>query len=156
MEGVRYSVEPIRVILANKPRLFREMLERALTKQIDLQVVAEVVKLSDLPDVISRTEADWVVVSLPPNGELPDYTDLLISLHPEIGVLAVASDGSQVKVKNSSTFEKELIGISLNDLLMILHFTSRSKDGPKYLWLRAYRGSKHLDKDLSWKKTRLN
>lgn len=156
MDGVRYSAKPIRVILANEPRLFREMLERVFSKQIDLQVVAEVLNLSQLPDVISQTRADWVVVTLLPNGELPSYADLLISLHPRIGVLAVAWDGSQVKVKSCSMLEEELVGISLKDLLMILHFTSRSKDDPRYLWLHPYHGARHIDKDFSWKKARLN
>ena len=156
MDGVRYSARPIRVILANEPRLFREMLERVFKKQIDLQVVAEVLNFSQLPDVIARTGADWVVVSLLPNGELPDYADVLISLHPRIGVLAVAWDGSQVKVKSSHLAEEELVGISLTDLLTILHFFSRTKEHPKYLWLKPAHGIEPFDSKISWKKAWLN
>lgn len=156
MQGIRYSTRPIRVILANEPRLFRDMLERVFNKQIDLQVVAEVLNWSRLSTVIARTRADWVVVSLLPNGEFPAYADLLIGLHPQIGVLAVAWDGSQIKVKGNNLVEEELVGISLQDLLTILHFFSRSNEHPKYLWLKSDHEIEPFDSKTSWKKSRLN
>lgn len=156
MEGVRYSVRPIRVILANEPRLLREMLDRVLRKQIDLQVVAEVRNWSRLPKVIAETGADWVVLSLLPNGELPDYADVLIRLYPRIGVIGVARDGSQVKLKSSDLTEEDLEGISLADLLAILQFFSRSKEHSKYLWLKPAHGIEPFDSNPSWKKAWLN
>lgn len=113
--------KPIRVILANRPRLFREMLLRVLSKDIDLEVVAEIVNLDDLPEAIRQTSAHWVLVSLLPSGNLPFYTDLLMNLYPKLSVLALAGDGSQMKVKSGSEFEASIVGASLKDLLMIMH-----------------------------------
>ena len=122
VHGSRYfqEQEQIRVILANEPRLLREMLKRVFNKRFDLDVVAEVTNLSRLPVIIDRTHPQWVVVSLLPNGDFPSYALALPSLYPRVGLVAVAADGSRVKVKSGDLFERDLEGISLGDLLAIL------------------------------------
>lgn len=112
--------EHIRIILANEPRLLREMLKRVFRKRFDLEVVAEVSNLSRLSEVIARTQPQWVVVTLLPNGALPGYAHGLSLLYPRLGIVAVAGDGSRVKVMSGDLFERDLDGISLNDLLAIL------------------------------------
>lgn len=122
MDGSRsfQEQEQIRIILANEPRLLREMLKRVFLKRCDLEVVAEVSNLSRLSEIIDRTRPQWVVVTLLPNGALPGYAHGLPVLYPRLGIVAVASDGSRVKVKSGDLFERDLEGISLNDLLAIL------------------------------------
>jgi hypothetical protein len=122
VDGSRFFQEQgqIRIILANEPRLLREMLKRVFLKRFDLQVVAEVSNFSRLSEVIDRTQPQWVVVSLLPNGRLPGYAHGLPALYPRVGIVAVAGDGSRVKVKSGDLFERDLEGISLDDLLAIL------------------------------------
>ncbi|HZD55371.1 MAG TPA: hypothetical protein VE136_01510 [Anaerolineales bacterium] len=115
-----HEQEHIRIILANEPRLLREMLKRVFLKRLDLEVVAEVSNLSHLSEIIDRTRPQWVVVTLLPNGGLPGYAHGLPALYPRVGIVAVAGDGSRVKVKSGDAFERDLEGISLDDLLAIL------------------------------------
>lgn len=121
MDEMRINNKPIRVILANRPRLFREMLQHVLKKDVDLEVVAEIVNLDLLPEVIHQTSAHWVLVSLLPDGNLPFYTDLLMNLYPQMSVLALAGDGSKMKVISGNEFKASIVGASLKDLLMIMH-----------------------------------
>jgi hypothetical protein len=73
-----------------------------------------------LPVIINRTHPQWVLVSLLPDGKLPGYAHALPALYPRVGLVAVAADGSRVKVMSGALFERDLEGISLGDLLAIL------------------------------------
>jgi len=57
-----------RVVLANESRLLREMLERVIRKVPDLEVVGHAADPARLPSVLEETDAQWVIVSLLPNG----------------------------------------------------------------------------------------
>jgi DNA-binding NarL/FixJ family response regulator len=112
--------QPCRIILANKPRLLRGMLKRVLQKVPDFQVVGEVLDPARLSATIEKTEAQWVVLSLSPTGKMPAMAETLLAVHPTICILAVAMDGSRVKVKWVEPHEQDLNGLLLEELLAIM------------------------------------
>lgn len=85
-----------RIILAIETRLMREMLERAVARSPFLEVVATVISDTDLPTVVRQNQADWVFVSLRPDGKLPKAAESLLVAQPSVSVIAVAPDGSRV------------------------------------------------------------
>jgi hypothetical protein len=109
-----------RVILANESRLLREMLERVIKKVPHLEVVGQAADAARLPSLLEGTDAQWVIVSLLPNGKMPAVVDSLLAEHPSLRVLAVAVDGSQVKAKWVEPHEKDLGDLSLQELIAIL------------------------------------
>lgn len=112
--------QPCRIILANKPRLLRGMLKRVLQKVPDFQVVGEVLDPARLSATIEKTEAQWVVLSLSPAGNMPAMAETLLAVHPTICILAVAMDGSRVKVKRVEPHEQDLNGLLLEELLAVM------------------------------------
>lgn len=109
-----------RIILANGSRLVHEMLNRILLKTENLDVVQEVVNHNKLPAEIESADAEWVVLSLPAESDLPEWVDSYIVEHPDVRLMAIASDGSWVKTKWLECHEEELNNLSLQDLIHIL------------------------------------
>lgn len=109
-----------RIVLANEPRLLREMLQRVVDKQPDLQVVSEVSDWAELPSTIERTEAQWVILPLLADGKMPAIVDSLLSTSPTLHILAVAMDGSRIKMKCGASEEEWLNNLSLDALIALL------------------------------------
>jgi hypothetical protein len=99
---------PSRIILANGTRLLREMLKRAIIRSPHLRVVGEFTAETDLTSMVEETHAQWVIVSLLPDGEVPEVADTLLAEHPSVAVLAVAADGSQVRIGWTEPLEKAI------------------------------------------------
>ena len=109
-----------RIILANGSRLLHEMLNRILVKTGNLKVVQEIQNDDKLPTAIEKSDAEWVIMSLPVGNALPAWVDPFIVKHPHMRIMAVANDGSWVKTKWLESHEEELSNLSLKDLIHIL------------------------------------
>jgi DNA-binding NarL/FixJ family response regulator len=109
-----------RIILANGSRLVREMLNRILLKTENLEVVREITNHEKLPTEIEKSDAEWVIMSLPVDSRIPEWVDTFIVGHPQMRFMAVANDGSWVRTKWLETHEEELDNLSLKDLIHIL------------------------------------
>lgn len=109
-----------RIILANSSRLVREMLDRILRKTENLKIVQEITDPENLPIQLEKSDAEWVVLSLPVNNGLPEWIDSFIADHPHMRFMAVADDGSWVKTKWLESHEEESGNLSLKDLIHIL------------------------------------
>lgn len=133
--------QPSRIILANETRLLREMLRRAIARSPYLQVVGEVTDRANLSSRVEETDAQWVIVSLLPDGGIPETAETLLMENPSVAILAVAPDGSQlrvgwtepcekaiavapdgspVKLRWTETHEKLLEDLSLEELITVL------------------------------------
>jgi chemotaxis response regulator CheB len=109
-----------RIVLANSSRLVRDMLKRILIKAENLEVVREVVDQKELPSVIEHTLPEWVILSLSVDNGVPAWVDGFMVSHPSVRFMALAADGSKIKLKWLEVHEQELNGLSLKDLLKIL------------------------------------
>ena len=82
--------KPIRVLVANRPRLMRETILATFADQPDIEIVGEVEDESEIFESVEKTLPDFVVVSLDHPGERPRICDALLREHPEVRVIAVA------------------------------------------------------------------
>jgi len=84
-------VERARVALVDLPRLLREIVERAVAGQPDMEI-AELRAGGDLSDALRAARADVVV-----SGADHDYDELrdLLDRRPRLKVLTVADDGRE-------------------------------------------------------------
>jgi DNA-binding NarL/FixJ family response regulator len=81
----------IRVLVANRPRLMRELILATLADQPDIEIAGEVSNDEEIPSRVSQTLPDLVVIALDEPGKRPTICDVLLHQHPEIRILAVAS-----------------------------------------------------------------
>lgn len=81
----------IRVLVANRPRLMRELILETLTDQPGIEVVGEVTDDAEIPDRVHQTLPDFLVIALDEPGKRPDICDAILRVHPEVRILAVAS-----------------------------------------------------------------
>jgi len=69
----------------------RELILSMLADQPDIEIAGEVSNDADIPDRVSQTLPDLVVIALDEPGKRPEICDMILRQHPEIRVLAVAS-----------------------------------------------------------------
>lgn len=113
-------MECYRVVLANQPRLLRGLLNRVLAKAPGVEVVSEELDPRRLSSTVAQNKADWVIVSLWQDGEMPFALENLLVEHPSMCLLGMASDGSQVRIRCAAAGDTALGSLSLDDFLATL------------------------------------
>ena len=88
--------KPIRVLVANRPRLMRETILSTFADQPDIEIVGEVEDESEIFDSVRRTLPNFVVIALDHPGERPLICDALLHEFPEVRVIAVAPANNYV------------------------------------------------------------
>ncbi len=86
----------IRVLVANRPRLMRELILTTFADQPDIEIVGEVGDESEISESIKRTLPNFVVIALDHPGTRPAICDELLREHPEVRVIAVAPEKNYV------------------------------------------------------------
>ena len=82
----------IRVLVANRPRLMRELILATFSDQPDIQIVGEVADDSEIPSTVEQTLPDFLVIALDDPSKRPVICDTLLEHHPEMRIIAVAPD----------------------------------------------------------------
>lgn len=80
----------IRVLVANHPRLMRDLVLTTFEDQPDIEIVGEVADESEIPESVKRTLPDFVVIGLDDPSRRPPICDVLLREHPGVHVIAVA------------------------------------------------------------------
>jgi DNA-binding NarL/FixJ family response regulator len=80
----------IRVLVANRPRLIRELILTTLLDQPDIEIVGELADEADIPANIEKTNPDVVLIAQDKIGEGPSICDEVLLRRPEIRIIAVA------------------------------------------------------------------
>lgn len=94
----RGSARKVRVLVANHPRLMRELVLATLFDQPDIDVVGEVQNETDVLAVVDEKRPDCLIVSLDKSRSRPPVCDTLLSKFPNMKILALAPE------ENSSVF----------------------------------------------------
>jgi DNA-binding NarL/FixJ family response regulator len=81
----------IRVLVANQPRLLRELMLSTFADQPDIEIVGEVTDESEIPAKVSTTAPNFVVIALDDPSRRPAICDDLLREHPHLRVIAVAT-----------------------------------------------------------------
>ena len=100
----------IRVLVANRPRLMRELILTTFADQPDVEIVGEVGDESEISESVKRTLPNFVVIALDQPGKRPAICDELLREHPEVRVIAVAPE------KNSIVYYWASLNIHSNDI----------------------------------------
>jgi DNA-binding NarL/FixJ family response regulator len=84
-------VDKIKVIVASRPRLMREIVLEIVSAQPDIEVMAEVQDDSAIAELVGRLHPDWVVIALDDSDNKPSICDLLFGRYPDLKILALDS-----------------------------------------------------------------
>lgn len=82
----------VRVLVANRPRLMREMVIATITEQPDIDIVGEVTDDGDLNDMVEQTQPDVLIVSLEEPERPRGQCGFLLGRYPQMRILALAPE----------------------------------------------------------------
>jgi DNA-binding NarL/FixJ family response regulator len=88
----------VRVVVANQPRLMRELVIETVKQQPDIEVVAEIEDESEIARVVDESQPDFLIITLDESDKYPPVCDGLLRRRPEMKILALAAE------RNSSVF----------------------------------------------------
>lgn len=81
----------IRVLVANQPRLIRELIMATIADQPDIELVGEVGKREHLADAVAQSRPDVLIVAMDEH-ENPVQYGFLLGRYPEMRILALAPE----------------------------------------------------------------
>ena len=110
-----------RAILVNDSRLLRELVKRAIEKNVGFEITRELVDIQELPSVVTETKAEWVFVILSSAEEIPEHLKVELFLkHPTLKIAGFWMDEGRVRVDWLTRVQKELTGITVDELIGFL------------------------------------
>ena len=81
----------IRVLVANQPRLIRELIMATIADQPDIELVGEVGKREDLAEAVAQSRPDVLIVAMDEQRN-PAQCGFLLGRYPEMRILALAPE----------------------------------------------------------------
>lgn len=80
----------VRVLVANRPRLMRELVLATIVDQPDIEVVAETDYETEVTELVERTRPDFLIIGSEEQEERPGLCGFLLGRYPSMKVLSVA------------------------------------------------------------------
>jgi hypothetical protein len=98
-------VDKIRVLVANRPRLMRELVVATLADQPDIEIVGETADESEITEHVDRMRPDCLIIALESPEARPGLCGFLLGRYPQMKILAVAPE------KNTGCFFWAIVDI---------------------------------------------
>jgi DNA-binding NarL/FixJ family response regulator len=80
----------VRVLVANRPRLLRELVLSTLSEQAGISIVGEAENERDIPSLVAETKPDFLLIASDESSRRPPLCDQLLKEFPALRVIAVA------------------------------------------------------------------
>lgn len=112
---------PLRILLANHPKLMREAVLGVFAGQPDIEIIGEVSEDAEIRERVNQTLPDLLIVSLEEPEKRPAICDAVLKAHPEIRIIAISPTenhtvcywaSTQIKCKNIETSEKNMLVVA--------------------------------------------
>jgi DNA-binding NarL/FixJ family response regulator len=100
----------VRVLVANRPKLMRELILETLGDQPGVEIVGEVSDENEIPARIQETSPDLLVIALDEPAQRPQICEMVLREHPQLRIIAVAS------AQNRSVYYWASFDIHSNDI----------------------------------------
>lgn len=82
----------VRVLIANRPRLMRELLTAVISDQPDIEVVGEVADGSDLTETVEQVQPDVLILGMDEPEKRMGQCGFLLGRYPQMRILALAPE----------------------------------------------------------------
>jgi hypothetical protein len=85
-------VQKTRVLVANRPRLMRELVMATFADQPDIDVVGETPNETEITELVERTRPDLLIIALEEPEARPGLCGFLLGRYPQMRILAVGPE----------------------------------------------------------------
>jgi DNA-binding NarL/FixJ family response regulator len=85
----------IRILVANRPKLMRELILATLADEPGIEIVGEVSDDADIPESVQKTHPDLLVIALDEPTKRPRICDTVLRDHPGVRIIAVAANDNR-------------------------------------------------------------
>ncbi len=120
----------IRVLVANRPKLMREIIIEACADQPDIAIVGEVPEDGDILSRVDETRPDFLFIALEDPEKRPPVCDAILRLHPKIGIIAVGAHSNRtVKYWASFNIHRSVSEASEEAILRVIRGTETPTAG---------------------------
>lgn len=92
LEKEESPLKRVRVLVANRPRLMREMVIATIADQSDIEIVGEVTNERDLNDMVEQTQPDVLILALEDPERPLGKCGFLLGRYPRMRILALAPE----------------------------------------------------------------
>jgi len=103
-------MKPIRVLVANRPRLMRELVMATISDQPDIEIAGEIHEESEIASAVDHTQPDFLIVALERHDRLLDFCQSILQRHPNVKIIAIAPD------RNSTVFYWASLRVQSNQI----------------------------------------
>ena len=79
----------VRVLVANRPRLMRELVMATIADQPDIEVVGEVVNEDELSEIVEEVQPDVLILALDEPEKRNVQCGFLLGRYPQMRILAL-------------------------------------------------------------------
>ena len=86
----------LRVLVANRPRLMRELVLATIADQPDFEIVGETENEAEITEMVERMRPDYLIVGREESEVRPDLCGFLLGRHPQMKILAVGADSGSI------------------------------------------------------------
>lgn len=80
----------VRVLVANQPRLLRELVLSTLSEQAGISVVGQADDERDVPSLVAQTNPDFLLISMDKSRKRPALCEGLLREFPALRIIAIA------------------------------------------------------------------
>jgi DNA-binding NarL/FixJ family response regulator len=85
-------VKRVRVLVANRPRLMRELVIATISDQPDIEIVGEVADERDLTEVVEQVQPDVLILAMNEHEKSLGLCGFLLGRYPQMRILALAPE----------------------------------------------------------------
>jgi len=85
-------VRKIKVLIANRPRLMRELVVATISDQPDIEIVGVLEDEASILGTVEQSHPDVLVVALDRSEDRPHICDVLLERFPHMRILALAAE----------------------------------------------------------------
>jgi chemotaxis response regulator CheB len=82
----------IKVLLANRPRLIRELVMATISDQPDIEIVGEIQEEVQISKAVEAVRPDFLIVALEKSNRLSGICQTVLRSFPQIQIIAISSD----------------------------------------------------------------
>lgn len=82
----------LRVLVANRPRLMRELVMATIADQPDIEVVGEVQNEGELTDTVEQVQPDVLIITMDEPEKRLGQCGFLLGRYPQMRILALAPE----------------------------------------------------------------
>jgi len=85
-------VDKIRVLVANRPRLMKDLVLATIGDQPDIEVVGETQDEAEITELVERTRPDCLIIAMEESQGVPELSGFLLGRYPHMKILALAAE----------------------------------------------------------------